>query len=236
MVKVASKSLKDSFYNLRFERKFIYLEQHVDDIIETVVFGNRFCFKEIYHKRRVNSIYFDDNKHKFYTMNVSGDGLREKYRVRWYGNDFSMVSNPTFEVKKKFGEAGDKYSYKLDGLSFDLKNCSEDELSKLIKSKINEPKLLLKFSFIFPTLYNSYERRYFLSDCGRFRITIDYNMIFYNPNSCQFQTSERCLEDVILELKYNTEDDNEAREVSQEFRTRLSKNSKYVRGYEMFNF
>ncbi|WP_339626220.1 VTC domain-containing protein [uncultured Maribacter sp.] len=236
MVKAASKNLKDLFYNLRFERKFIYIGQDVDDIIKTVVLGNKFCFREIYHRRRVNSMYFDDNNRTFYTMNVSGDGIREKYRVRWYGDDFALLSNPTVEIKKKFGEAGDKYSYKIKDLSLDLKDYSVDEICNLIYTNIKEPKLSTKFGFIFPTLYNSYDRRYFLSDCGKFRITIDYNMIFYNPNSCQFQASERSLEDVILELKYNTVDDNEGREVSQEFGTRLSKNSKYVRGYEMFNY
>ena len=122
MVKAASKNLKDLFYNLRFERKFIYIGQDVDDIIKTVVLGNKFCFREIYHRRRVNSMYFDDNNRTFYTMNVSGDGIREKYRVRWYGDDFALLSNPTVEIKKKFGEAGDKYSYKIKDLSLDLKD------------------------------------------------------------------------------------------------------------------
>lgn len=236
MVKAANKTSKDSFYNLRFERKFIYIGQDVDDIIEKIVLSNRFCFKEIYHRRRVNSIYFDDNDCTFYSMNVSGDGLREKYRLRWYGDDFALLSNSTVEIKKKFGEAGDKYSYKVKNFSINLENYSVDEISQLIKSNIIDSKLSAKFGFIFPTLYNSYERRYFLSDCGKFRITIDYNMSFFNPNSYHFKTSERNLEDVVLELKYNTIDDNEGREVSQEFGTRLSKNSKYVRGYEMFNY
>ena len=236
MVKAANKNLDNPFYNLRFERKFIYLGQNVDDIIETVVLGNKFCFKEIYHKRRVNSIYFDDNERTFYRMNVSGDGLREKYRIRWYGDDFALLSKPTIEVKKKFGEAGDKYSYKIKDFNVDLKNYSVDEFNSLIQTKIMEPKLASKFNSIFPTLYNSYERKYFLSDCDKFRITIDYNMVFYNPNVNQFELSKCTLDDVILELKYNTGDDMEGREVSQTFGTRLSKNSKYIRGYEMFNY
>ena len=40
MVKAASKNLKDLFYNLRFERKFIYIGQDVDDIIKTVVINS----------------------------------------------------------------------------------------------------------------------------------------------------------------------------------------------------
>ena len=236
MVKAANNNLVSSFYNLRFERKFVYKEQNADDIIEAIVFTNKFCFKEIYSRRRVNSIYFDDNNLTFYRMNVSGDGIREKFRIRWYGDDFSLLSNPAIEVKKKFGEVGDKYSYKIDDFNVNLRNYSVDKFNSLFQTKIIEPKLVSKFNCIFPTLYNSYERRYFLSDCGKFRITIDYNMVFYNPNTKDFELSKSSLSDVILELKYNTEDDKDAREVAQTFKTRLSKNSKYIRGFVMFNY
>jgi hypothetical protein len=45
--------------------------------------------------------------------------------------------------------------------------------------------------------------------------------------------SEMGIDDIILELKYLTRDDFKARKLSQSFDQRLSKNSKYVRGYDM---
>ena len=56
MVKAANNNLVSSFYNLRFERKFVYTGQNADDIIEAIVFTNKFCFNEIYSRRRVNNI------------------------------------------------------------------------------------------------------------------------------------------------------------------------------------
>ena len=72
------------------------------DIMNNVVLVNPYCFKEIFHRRSVNNIYFDDQNMSFYRQNVAGDANREKYRLRWYGDDFVKVSNPTFEIKKKF--------------------------------------------------------------------------------------------------------------------------------------
>lgn len=236
MERAAGKQKEPNYYNLRFERKFIFQRQYVEDIIETVIYANPFLFHEIFERRTVNNVYFDDNEHSFYKMNVSGDGLRDKYRLRWYGENFSRIENSTIEVKKKYGEVGDKYSFKIKGFTADLDYISLDQLNETIQTELKDPRLLLKFHGLFPTLLNSYERRYFLSNCGKFRITIDYNMSFYNPNCKQYKLTKSTLDDIILELKYSTENDIESREISQMFNNRLSKNSKYIRGYEIFNF
>ena len=100
---------------------------------------------------------------------------------------------------------------------------------------MDAPQFFNKLQILTPTLYNSYERRYFLSDCGKFRITIDYNMLFYNPQFKNYKMSEMGLTDIVLELKYKREYDDESRQLSQEIDCRLSKNSKYVRGIENIN-
>ncbi|MEX0361520.1 MAG: VTC domain-containing protein [Allomuricauda sp.] len=222
-----------AYHNLRFERKFVYPNAIVDDVINNEVLTNSFGFREIFHKRTVNNIYFDDWSHTFYKMNISGDGKREKLRLRWYGDAFYEVKAPTLEIKKKYGEVGDKYSHKIKNLEFDLRLLPIDKLSHFVNGNIDDKSLLSKMELLFPTLFNSYERRYFLSDCEKFRITIDYNMVFYNPNSNPYYLTESKLEDIILELKYNTADDMESREITQSLTERLSKNSKYVRGYDI---
>ena len=230
---------KNPYYNLRFERKFVFTDQSLEEVLNFTVLNNSFLFKEIFHERTVNNIYFDDGELTCYEQNVSGVDIREKYRLRWYGKDFHTIENPTFEVKKKFGEVGDKVSFKLKNFTADLRASSADSIHSQLLQRISDEKnlgLLGKLQNLFPTLYNSYDRRYFLSQCGNFRITLDYHMKFYNPNYADFYASERTTDDVVLELKYDREHDNESRLLSQEIDSRLSKNSKYVRGVEAISF
>jgi len=226
-------------YNLRYERKFVFEGFYLEDIIEQVVMTNRFGFREVFEERGVNNVYFDDQNYTFYKQNVSGDGLRKKYRLRWYGDSFSDIIKPTFEIKKKFGEVGDKISFKLKELQFNLNTTSSEEIRKsLIQPLQKEAPLLGKhLEMVMPTLYNSYNRRYFLSACGNYRITLDYRMKFYNPALKDFRKSEYLLENntTILELKYNTQHDSESRELTQGIPVRLSKNSKYVSGIDFIS-
>ena len=52
-----------------------------------------------YENRTVNSVYFDDLYNTSANDNLSGISKREKYRLRWYNNNF--VNNLKFEVKKR---------------------------------------------------------------------------------------------------------------------------------------
>lgn len=239
MEKVASKTMKASIpllgKNLRYERKFIFSSPHLEDLVQQL-YLNSFGFKEIFEKRRVNNVYFDDQNLNFYKQNVSGDGKREKYRLRWYGENYSQVEKPAIEIKRKFGEVGDKITHKLENLSLNLNEVDAFHIIGLITDKLcDHPFLKNKMLLLQPTLFNSYERRYFLSHCTKFRITLDFHQRFYNPSYVNYISSERRIEDdiVVLELKYNLEDDIEARSISQGFGPRVSRNSKYVQGIDL---
>ncbi len=224
--------------NHRYERKFIYEHITPEDLIETAVLANSFCFREIFHRRTVNNIYYDDQSMSFYHQNVSGDERRDKYRLRWYGDAFENIDNPVLEIKKKYGTVGDKLSFALSGYTYNLQEQSLPQIQEKVYQDILENhtlELALKLSNLTPSLYNSYERRYFLSDCEKYRITIDYNMVFYNPHFREYQMTKAQLSDVVLELKYNVSDDKESRKLTQALTARLSKNSKYVRGVDLIH-
>ncbi len=231
MEKVANKPIEDT--NIRFERKFLFENGHTQDIIQSV-YRNSYGFREIFHRRKVNNIYFDDSNYNFYKQNVEGVANRKKLRLRWYGEDTLAIENPTVEIKKKIGEAGDKDSFRLKGVSFDLANQTADEVHRLLVGKTEHYRPVHEaLKRLHPTLINTYERRYFLSFCGRYRITVDFNQAFYNPNYTFLAQSQRKINAIVLELKYAVADDNEARELSQQIKTRLSKNSKYVNGINL---
>lgn len=141
---------------------------------------------------------------------------------------------------KKYGEVGDKISFKIADFSLSLKSVTKERVCYLISKHIlkSNDGLIAKFNQLQPTLYNSYERKYYLSFCGKFRITLDFNQEFFDPNYTNFLMSKEVIDDreIVLELKYNLEHDNEARRVAQEFNTRLTKNSKYVNGVDMINY
>ena len=224
--------------NHRYERKFLYEGITPEDLIETVVLANSFCFREIFLRRTVNNIYYDDSSMSFYHQNVSGDEKRDKYRLRWYGDAFESIDNPVLEIKKKHGAVGDKLSFALSRYTCNINDQPLAEIQKgihqyLLKNHTRE--LTLKLSSLTPSLYNSYERRYFLSDCEKYRITIDYNMAFYNPHFSEYTMTKAQLPDVVLELKYKVSDDKESRKLTQTLSARLSKNSKYVRGIDLIH-
>ncbi len=229
---------KTRIQNLRYERKFVYTHASAQDIIDLEVLTNSFCFSEIFHRRTVNNCYLDDASMSFYHQNVAGDDKRDKYRLRWYGDVFSQINHPVLEIKKKHGAVGDKISFPLNDLSLSLEGKTSHNLLQLTSKTVENNgfvELTSALQLLQPSLYNSYERRYFLSHCKKFRITIDYNMKFYNPIVPNYELTENYLNDVILELKYNREDDKEARLLSQELSKRLSKHSKYVRGVDSVN-
>ncbi|WP_198439698.1 polyphosphate polymerase domain-containing protein [Pareuzebyella sediminis] len=218
---------------LRFERKFLFQNCHVQDVILSVL-RNSYCFQEIFHRRKVNNIYFDDSNYNFYKQNVEGVAHRKKMRLRWYGDTTSKIQDPTIEVKKKMGEVGDKDSYPLKGVAFDLDMQKPTQIQDLLKEITTlKSGVYEALKTLHPTLINTYERRYFLSFCGRFRITVDFNQAFYNPNYMCLEHGQRKTSDIVLELKYALGSDHEARLLSQQIKTRLSKSSKYVNGINL---
>ena len=81
--------------NLRIERKFVY--QAGDNSYEYFLING--MFKKIYPKRRVNSIYFDNESLKNVWDNINGFSNRVKIRLRWY--NYLNDSEVYLEEKKK---------------------------------------------------------------------------------------------------------------------------------------
>lgn len=216
--------------DLRYERKFIFRDIHLTDLIEKVK-HNPFCFSEIFQNRRVNNIYFDDYNLKFFYQNVAGLADRLKYRLRWYGQDYANIVHPALEIKRRKGELGDKKRHLFENLTLNLTTPVSDLKASLQANLSDQHILKIVIDQLEPSLFNTYQRVYFLSFCKRFRITLDYDQKFANPYFLNHETATIETE-IILELKYPQECDREAREIMQYFNPRLSRHSKYVRGIQ----
>jgi len=222
--------LKEKIF--RYERKFFITEISSKDI-DSIVKLHPAIFSEIFHERSVNNIYFDTPDLNNYFDNIDGNMYRIKSRIRWYGRTFGVIEKPVLELKIKNGLLGRKESYSLDTFKLDS-NFNMQKIVQIIQNK-NIPefvKIGIKSSQ--PTLLNKYNRKYFLSADKRYRITIDTNQVFYRIGSQNNFFLNKIKNDlnVILELKYNIDADDDVNRITEHFPFRLTKSSKYISGLE----
>ena len=207
----------------RFERKWIFKSNDYLALINSLIRSNLF-FKKHYPKRRVNSIYFDTSNYVSIRQNLDGVSNKKKIRIRWYGEQKKLIK-PVLEIKSKKGSETKKESFKineLNDLKFpDLKNLKI--IKDIVNLKTNSKKT------IHPILTTNYDREYFISDNGKIRATIDYNLkSVYLKNLSQLDIVKNFSLACILELKYSTKLDQYVRKNLKNITLRLSKNSKFV--------
>ena len=179
----------------------------------------------------MNNIYYDSHTFENYRNNIEGQTNRLKVRIRWYGNLFGNIKNPTLEIKIKKGVLGKKIFINLPNFFLDKKTDLLDLIHSNIKLFKSE---LVDFKCLYPVLLNQYSRQYFISSDNNFRITIDNNLLFINifEHKNSFEKSCQIRDAIILELKYNPDFQTQANNITQSFPFRISKSSKYVTGIE----
>lgn len=124
---------------------------------------------------QVHSLYFDDYLNACAAGNEAGDGIRYKYRIRYYGDDTGTLH---LEKKSKFYGAGDKNTcpvsledYQLL-LSGDCMNVFWNTENKLLK----EFCILMMTRLFSPKAIIDYERIAFTEPVLNIRITLDRNI------------------------------------------------------------
>lgn len=218
-------------HNFRYERKFTVPNEFSLNTIEQFIKRNKALFREVFHLRQVNNIYFDTSAYNDYLDNVLGVSDRKKIRIRWYGDTFGEIKKPVLEIKIKKGIVGDKWSYKLK--PFVLNNNFDNiETQNIFKDSELPLPILESVKMVSPTLLNSYLRKYFLSANKKFRVTLDYKLLYHKIdkrfNNFNFMPTTDA--NKIVELKYGLSDDKMANTISTQFPFRLNKNSKYING------
>ena len=122
----------------------------------------------------IRSLYFDDLSDKALREKLDGVNWREKFRIRYYNNDTSLIH---LEKKSKLNGLGSKQSASLtkeeaqaivDG-RYDFLIQSEDPLLQEFYSKMISQGLR-------PKTIVDYTREAFVYDPGHVRITLDYGI------------------------------------------------------------
>ena len=223
----------DGVGSFRYERKF-QVPKNCSELILNIISMNRFDFREIYQLRTINNIYLDTKDFLFFRQNVEGLSERKKIRIRWYGKLYGQI-RPKLEFKNKYSLVSTKNIFEIPNIFL-----SKELTIKKINSQLNFQKLPLdiqnNLKGLNLSLLNSYKRRYFLSKDENFRITIDYDITYFDLSNCTLLKSAHKINEhsMILELKYNKDWEKKANEITNQFPFRLSKYSKYISGIECF--
>jgi len=216
----------------RYERKFL-VERMDDRQIRTLIMMHPAMFVMPYPPRWVNNIYLDTPQLDNYTENVSGAVDRCKVRLRWYHQLFEESSPAVLEFKIKHGLVGKKLQYQVDPFKLDTQfNRKYMERYFEVSDLPFEVKQKLKGQM--PVLVNRYQRWYFATRDGRFRVTVDSDMVYYHvgllENAFRYRHEERLLK--VVELKYQQADDLLASRIAGALPFTVYKNSKYVYGMD----
>jgi len=217
---------------LRYERKFLVDEldsHHVRALVKL----HPMMFVQPYPPRYVNNIYLDSEDLVNYIENVDGVEKRRKVRLRWYGDLLGDSPKTMLEFKLRQGLMNRKIQVPLGGLRVD-KTFNKQVLEEFFGQ--NELPLDISFGLhgLSPVLINRYCRWYFATPDGRFRVTVDTALTYYNvrhlTNAFRYKFVD--YKRIVVELKYQKEEDKTAERVASYFPFRVTKNSKYVTGLE----
>jgi SPX domain protein involved in polyphosphate accumulation len=215
---------------LRYERKFYISDVSLSDVLLAVKM-NTADFSEIFHVRQINNIYFDTPGFESYYDNTDGAYNRAKARIRWYGDTFSKAVTPTLELKIKKGLLGYKRNFILPDFEID-ERITKDKLTRLLLSAVGDESLKSYIHTLQPVLLNVYTRQYFISFDKTVRLTIDTGMHYYKMMSFQSLFISKIRDDngIVLEMKYNVENEEIINKISAQLPFLMTKNSKYLQG------
>jgi SPX domain protein involved in polyphosphate accumulation len=219
---------------MRYERKFAISEMSVREV-ENFIKHCPAIFSEIFYERTINNIYFDSPDFKNYNENLQGNSQRMKIRIRWYGEMFGLIHKPVLELKIKNNELGTKKSFLLKDFVLD-KKISLDFLQEVFL-KSNLPNWLIEeLKISYPSLLNSYKRKYFISADKKYRITLDWDLIFFRINKGRNLFAEKVSDEAsVLEIKYSLKDSDSEAFIGQYFPFRMVAHSKYIKGIDLLD-
>lgn len=206
---------------MRYERKYRISGHDFHQVRQNILL-NPIGFHKSYPDRWINSLYFDHLDFKSWSENLDGISERTKWRIRWYGKDLEDVTKPRLEEKIRNNALGTKRHSKIEML--DLQDISiSPQIKDLMERKMVQPVVIVR-----------YLRSYFESHNRKVRATIDRNLTYYPIHSNKVVMS--CINDeaIILEIKYDQEEDHYIDQCLQYIPYRWGKNSKFQHAMNSF--
>lgn len=179
----------------------------------------------------ITSLYYDDINDSALYEKLNGDAIRHKYRLRYYGDDISLIK---LEEKSKIHQMTNKESAFLSkseaeviiNNEFDLLDYGESYLKNDFISKVKTKRLLAK-------VLVRYERVAYIHKVGNLRITFDTNVRSSKDIDGMLDGSSEFKsvidpELVIMEIKFDGHMPDYIKGLIESERTMASSSSKYV--------
>jgi hypothetical protein len=185
-------------------------------------------FVVTYPPRRVNSLYMDTPHLSSLNDNLEGLSLRQKLRLRWYGDEMTNIQ-PYLELKQKRDLLGRKERYLLP-CTLDMTSPWR-EILQAIRTNAGPDWQPLLQTVNQPTLLNHYQREYYVTTDGTIRVTLDFGQVAYDqrlslrPN---LHVRLPIKDTIVIEVKTDQEHAERLQEIVGQFPVRRSRNSKYA--------
>lgn len=219
----------------RFEVKYVAQSTLLPDLLAWLLMHPA-NLREVYAKRTINNVYFDNHYFTAYRDSIEGISQRTKVRYRWYGDDEPFAPG-RLEVKRRRGRTSVKSAWEAKELigSPDLRWT---ELLRALRALLPVSARLWLEAFPCPTLINRYRRSYWSTPDGGARVTVDWGHTVYDQryNPYPNLTRQANLPDgLIIELKLTPEHRAFAEAITQSLPLRPRRNSKYCTGVGALN-
>lgn len=176
--------------------------------------------------REINNIYYDTLNFESAKNNLDGISNRTKYRVRWYKKNL-RYSNCNVELKIKRAKLNKKI---IIPTNFNYSEIINKDLFELIKDSLDNNILNDRNLYVqkfFPTIQNRYQRIYYLFN--NIRMTYDTKIYYKN---LRIRNMDEWKNDNlnVLEIKFNQDKLDQARELISRIPLTPMRHSKYLRG------
>ena len=156
-------------------------------------------------KYLIRSLYFDNVSDKALREKVDGVNIREKFRIRYYNGDTSVIH---LEKKSKIGGLGNKQSVNLT--AEEARWIVDGKLDWMLHSErplVRELYVKMTTEGLRPKTIVDYTREPFVYGPGNVRVTLDYNIRtglgctdFLNPDCPTIPVGNA---PIILEVKWD---------------------------------
>lgn len=156
-------------------------------------------------KYRIRSLYFDNAADKALREKLDGVSRREKFRIRYYNDDTTMIR---LEKKSKLGGLGQKQSVCLTAAAAQaIADGCLDWMADSPEELVCELYAKMRIQGLRPRIIVDYTREPFIFGPGNVRVTLDYNIRtgfccqdFLNPACITIPAGDA---PIILEVKWD---------------------------------
>ena len=179
----------------------------------------------------VRSIYFDDERLSACRANLDGVGSRRKLRLRWYD---SLQPQHDFYLEIKWRENKVTGKHRLHINSPDpLESLSYPDILRQLEDAVPEAFRCAMLKAPEPTVIVEYRREHFSSPDGSLRLTLDYDLTYYDQTGRRNVCTDfpcRLGDLVVVEGKVPVGHEADLRRQLHPYIPRANRCSKYVHG------